>query len=184
MGLKGQSHRGANGRDSGRQTEKKGDERRGKRRQWECMFHSRNKRLYELTTIFEERARAQEWTASFYERTQDHVVSLHSFPSVLQNEIFPTRENHASFTFRTVSYRFRTGFVQVLYNVVQPCNSFSIQIWQLFLWHLVPSIWIISNSGEWNNIFLLFINVSNRLNRLDCGAIRTSNGYWWSLYWN
>lgn len=76
---------------------------------------------------------------------------------------------------------FRTGFVQVSYRFCTSCNSFSIQIWQLFLWHLVPSIWIIP---KWNNIFLLFINVSNRLNRLDCGAIRTSNGYWWSLYWN
>lgn len=180
MGLKGQSHRGANGRDSGRQTEKKGDERRGKRRQWECMFHSRNKRLYELTTIFEERARAraQEWTASFYERTQDHVVSLHSFPSVLQNEIFPTRENHASFTFRTVSYRFRTGFVQVLY-ILQLLFDSNLAIIPLTFGSIN-----LDHFQQWNNIFLLFINVSNRLNRLDCGAIRTSNGYWWSLYWN
>lgn len=155
MGLKGQSHRGANGRDSGRQTEKKGDERRGKRRQWECMFHSRNKRLYELTTIFEERARAraQEWTASFYERTQDHVVSLHSFSHPFSKMKSFQREKTTPLS-RFVP--FRTGFVQVSYRFCTSCNSFSIQIWQLFLWHLVPSIWIISNSGSFPIIYFSF----------------------------
>lgn len=180
MGLKGQSHRGANGRDSGRQTEKKGDETR-QRRQWECMFHSRNKRLYELTTIFEERARAQKWTASFYERTQDQSCR-DSFPfskmKSFQREKIPLLFS-ISVPFTTVSYR----FVLVLYNVAPVTPS--IQIWhkRIFLWHSVPSIWIISNSTN-GIIFLLFINVSNCLNRLDCEAICTSNGYWWSLYWN
>lgn len=101
-------------------------------------------------------------------------VSPFFLPSVLQNEIFPTRENHASFTFRTVSYRFRTGFVQVLYILQLLFDSnlaiIPLTFGSINLDHFQQ--WIISN-----NIFLLFINVSNRLNRLDCGAIRTSNGY-------
>lgn len=139
MGLKGQSHRGANGRDSGRQTEKKGDETR-QRRQWECMFHSRNKRLYELTTIFEERARAQEWTASFYERTS-HIAILSYSPK-------RNRENPASFPFpyrsrpfRTVSNRFlllctmlhQCYSLQLLWSIVSLSNLvYSFDIWFQF----------------------------------------------------
>lgn len=99
-GLKGQSHRGANGKDAGRQTEKKSDETR-QRRRWECVFHRRNKRLYEPTTIFEERARAPARTAPFYERTQDRPCRG-SFLPVPQNETFPrvlTPENNAPFPF-------------------------------------------------------------------------------------
>lgn len=132
MGLKGQSHRGANGRDSGRQTEKKGDETR-QRRQWECMFHSRNKRLYELTTIFEERARARKSERRRF--TRGPVISR--FFPILQNEIekipplFHFRTIHDRFVpFRTVSY----CCAQCCTNVT-PCNSFDLsylfQIWYI-----------------------------------------------------
>lgn len=144
MGLKGQSHRGANGRDSGRQTEKKGDERRGKRRQWECMFHSRNKRLYELTTIFEERARAHKSERRRFTRGHRTMSCL----SILSHPFSKMKSFQREKTTPLSRFvPFRTGFVQVSYRICTSCNSFSIQIWQLFLWHLVPSIWIISNSG-------------------------------------
>lgn len=131
--------------------------------------------------LFSRSARAQKWTASFYERTQDQSCR-DSFPfskmKSFQREKIPLLFS-ISVPFTTVSYR----FVFVLYNVAPVTPS--IQIWhkRIFLWHSAPSIWIISNSTN-GIIFLLFINVSNCLNRLDCEAICTSNGYWWSLYWN
>ena len=175
MGLKGQSHRGANGRDSGRQTEKKGDERRGKRRQWECMFHSRNKRLYELTTIFEERARAHKSERRRFTRGHRTMSCL----SILSHPFSKMKSFQREKTTPLSRFvPFRTGFVQRCTTLQLLFDS------NLAIIPLTFGSINLDHFQQWNNIFLLFINVSNRLNRLDCGAIRTSNGYWWSLYWN
>lgn len=137
MGLKGQSHRGANGRDSGRQTEKKGDERRGKRRQWECMFHSRNKRLYELTTIFEERARAHKSERRRFTRGHRTMSCL----SILSHPFSKMKSFQREKTTPLSRFvPFRTGFVQVsyrfcttLYNLATPFRfkfgNYSFDIW-------------------------------------------------------
>lgn len=135
MGLKGQSHRGANGRDSGRQTEKKGDETR-QRRQWECMFHSRNKRLYELTTIFEERARARARKSERRRFTRGHRTShvailsrspkwnLSNARKSLSSFPFPYRSR----LFRTVSYLFCTMSHQLLLRFKFGINAYSFDI--------------------------------------------------------
>lgn len=141
MGLKGQSHRGANGRDSGRQTEKKGDETR-QRRQWECMFHSRNKRLYELTTIFEERARARTRVNGVVLREDTGPVMSRFFPVLFKVKSF--RKNAASFPF---SYRLRP-FRTMLHQLTR-CNLSDLYVSSIRIWHKRIFFWL---HHEWNNI--------------------------------
>lgn len=89
------------------------------------------------------RARAQEWTASFYERTQGQSCR-DSFLFSSKWNLSEKRKNAASFPF---SYRLRP-FRTMLHQLTR-CNLSDLYVSSIRIWHKRIFFWL---HHEWNNI--------------------------------